>query len=175
MAAQKDRFLFRVADQVISLQDLRLADDDFVALKCHLPDSLVLEFLGSSFQKRLHENVLVLEKLDGQLGENRPLVIFLASIRQIWKLLNYVDTQEVTITSELEKSLLAPSKCPSIASSDKKLKASFKRWLRVEIYLRSRYAQNGIDQKVEKKEKRFQSINLFIDSLDKQIAHEDFW
>lgn len=173
--AQKDRFLFRVADQVVSLQDLKLTDEDFSALQCHLDDSLILEYLGSGFRKKLHENVLLLEKLEGPLGAHRPLVIFLASMRQVWKLLNYVDAQEVAITPELEKSILAPSKCPSVTGTDKKMIASFKRWLRVEIYLRSRYAQNGMDQRPERKEKRFQSINLFIDSLDKQIVHEDFW
>ena len=172
---QKDRFLFRVADQVVSVQDLKLTDADFSSLACQLPDSLLLEHVGDGFRKKLHESVARLDTLTTPLGGETPLIIFLASVRQIWKLLTYIDTQDVSISSDLEKSFLGASQCPSIMGPDKKMRASFRRWLRVEVYLRSRYGQGKISQEKGRKEKRFQSISLFVDSLDKQVVHEDFW
>lgn len=171
----QERFLFRVAEQVVGLSDLRLNDTDFTALACHLPDSLILEYVGSGFRQKLHENVPRLEALKTPLREETPLVIFLSSLRQVWKLLTYIDTQEVAIAADLEKSFLRTSSCPSVAGADKKMRSSFRRWLRVEIYLRSRYAQGAVSQDQSRKEKRFQSIALFVDSLDKQVSHEDFW
>lgn len=173
--AYKDRFLFRVVDQVVGLQDLTLADSDLTALRCHFSDSLVLEYVGEGFLPRLHESISLIEQLKTPLRQDSRLVIFLSSVRQIWKLLTYVDGQEVQIGQDLEKGLLAPSKCPSVEGEGKKFRASFRRWLRVEVYLRSRYAQGGVTQEKGRREKRFQSIALLIDSLDKQLAHEDFW
>ena len=174
-ADRSDRFLFRVVDQVVGLQDLRLTDADLSALQCHFSDSLLIEYVGPGFISQLHEVIPQLETLKTPLREKLPLVIFLSSVRQGWKLLSYIDGQEVQITSELEKGLLKPSKCPRVQGERQKLRASFRRWLRVEIYLRSRYAQGGISNDKGKIEKRFQSINLFVDSLDKQLVHEDFW
>lgn len=175
LADRRDRFLFRVGDQVVSVQDFVLTDADFDALQCHLPDSLVIEYVGAGFQKKLHESVATLDGLKTPLKENTPLVIFISSMRQIWKLLSYVDSQEVAIAPQLEKGFLQPSKCPTVAGSDKKMRASFRRWLRVEVYLRSRYAPTGVKDEAGRKGKRFQSISLFVDSLDKQVGHEDFW
>lgn len=174
-ADQRDRFIFRVADQVVSLQDLKSTDQDWSALRCHLPDSLIIEYVGEAFRKKLQENIGVLEKLDKPLGANAPLTIFLGSMRSFWKLLTYIDNQEVGLLPELEKTFLRSSHCPSVEGEPKKLRASFRRWLRVEIYLRSRYGQGDISKDGERIQKRHQSISLFVDSLDKQVTHEDFW
>lgn len=78
------------------------------------------------------------------------------------------------MSSELEKQIQNFPGCPSVMFN-KKVRDSFKRWLRVEIYLRSRFAPMGLQSGSEWKTKRLQSITQLVESLDKQLAHENFW
>lgn len=174
-ATRGDRFLFRVSDQVVGVEDLNQAHVDLTTLRCHFSDALLIEYLGEGFLAKLEKETETLSKLTKPLGEQTPLIIFLSAIRQKWKLMVYVDSQEVDISPDLEKGLMGSKACASIEGTDKKMRGSFRKWLRVEIYLRSRYGQGMTASDTSRKEKRLQSVNLFVDSLDKQVTHEDFW
>jgi hypothetical protein len=174
-AKRGDRYLFRVADQVIGVEDMGQAHVDLTTLECHFSDALLIEYLGEGFLAKLEKEVAALSKLTTPLGEQTPLVIFLSAVRQKWKLMVYVDSQEVDVAADLEKGLLKSKGCAGIAGSDGKIRGSFRKWLRVEIYLRSRYGQGKTASDTSRRDKRLQSINLFVDSLDKQVTHEDFW
>lgn len=172
-APRGDRFLFRVADQVVAGDDLAQAGEDLTALDCRFPDSLLADYLGKGLAPKLREEAVALAKLEGPLKAHPPRTIFLGTLRRYWKLLTYVEGQEVEIAPALEKELANVPGCPSIIDGDNKVRASFRRWLRTEIYLRSRYARAGVAG--TNPEKRRESIELFVDSLDKQLGHEDFW
>jgi hypothetical protein len=164
-----------VSEQVVGVEDLAQAHVDLTALQCHFPDALLVEYLGEGFLAKLAKEAGTLASLSTPLGEQTPLVIFVSAVRQKWKLMVYVDSQEVDITADLESGLLKSKSCAKLATSDGKMRGSFRRWLRVEIYLRSRYGQGITAADSSRKERRLQSINLFVDSLDKQVSHEDFW
>ncbi len=173
--AEGDRFLFRVGDQVVGARDLGQAADDLTAIGCRFPDSLLLEYLGEGYLVKLRHERDVLAGLKTPLASSVPTTIFLASLRRVWKLLAYVDTQEVTLAPALEKEVLKAKGCPSAEATRGQMRASFRRWLRVEVYLRSRYGQGRPGADAERRDKRFHSIDLFVDSLDKQMSHENFW
>lgn len=174
-AAIRDRYLFRVGDTVIGVNDLAQTDADLAALHCRFPDALLEAWTSDSFRGKFKK---VIEKLGtdrSPLAEDQNSIIFLSSVRQLWKLLIYVDGQAVNMSPELQKSVLNVSGCPAITHARGKMRDSFQRWLRLEVYLRSRYAPGGIVKGQEWREKRLQSIAQFVESIDKQLPHENFW
>lgn len=171
----KDRYLFRVTETVVGVHDLEVALDDLRALECRFPDSLLLSWLGEGFAPQLKKVKDDLLNSQESVSKNNSQVIFLAMVRQLWKILVFTDTQDVAIKSELEKQVINVAGCPSVLFTKKQMRDSFRRWLRVEIYLRSRYAPGGINENKEWRAKRLNSIAQFVDSIDKQIAHENFW
>ncbi len=173
-AELKDRFLFRINDSVVASHDLEQAHKDLRALSCRFSDSLLMAYLTPEYLPKLKSSIDQLSKLTNSLSSENNLLIFLSSVRQNWKLLAYIDSQEVGLTSELEKQVQNFPGCPSVMFN-KKVRDSFKRWLRVEIYLRSRFAPTGIQTGSEWRAKRINSISQLIESLDKQMAHENFW
>ncbi len=174
-AAVKDRYLFRAGDAVVGVNDLIQAHDDLTALNCRFNDSLLEAWSNDGFQSKFKKVYEKLESNSGPLSEDQNSIIFLSSLRQLWKLLVYVDGQEVVISSDLQKSIVNVAGCPKVTLSGGKVRDSFQRWLRVEVYLRSRYAPGGVVNTKEWRDKRLQSINQFVDSLDKQLSHENFW
>ncbi|MBY0517358.1 MAG: hypothetical protein K2P81_10640 [Bacteriovoracaceae bacterium] len=173
-AVISDRYLFRIGDVVVGANDLEQSYSDLDALGCYLSDSLLLEYLSAGYLPKLKKSLPTLSDPKVSIAQENSSVIFLSSVRQLWKLLIYVDGQEVNLTSSLEKTFLAPSKCPSV-KFEKKLRDSFRRWLRLEVYLRSRYAPNGFGDKQDRRAKKIQSITQFAESIDKQLIHENFW
>ncbi len=172
-APRGDRFLFRVADQVVAGDDLTQAGEDLTALACRVPDSLLVDYLGKGLAPKLREEAVALAKLEGPLKGHTPRIIFLGTLLRYWKLVTFVEGQEVEIPAALEKELATGQSCPTVIDPDNRMRASFRRWLRTEIYLRSRYARAGAAS--SRPEKRRESIELFVDSLDKQLDHEVFW
>jgi hypothetical protein len=173
-AELKDRFLFKISDSVVGVHDLEQAHKDLRALSCRFSDSLLISYLTPEYIPKLKSSLDQISKLTGTLGSENQLLIFLSSIRQNWKLLVYVDGQEVGVSEELEKLVKNFPGCPSVMFN-KKIRDSFKRWLRVEIYLRSRFAPMGIQPGGEWRSKRLQPISQLVESLDKQLSHENFW
>jgi len=174
-SAVKDRYLFRVGDTVVGVNDLEQAHQDLTALQCRFSDALLETWSNDGFRAKLKKVNEKLATSTSLLSEDQNSIIFISSLRHLWKLLIYVDGQEVTIGGDLQKSMINVPGCPKITLSGGKVRDSFQRWLRVEIYLRSRYAPGGLVSTKDWREKRLQSINQFVDSIDKQLSHENFW
>ncbi len=171
----KDRYLFRVTETVVGVHDLEVAIDDLQALACRFPDSLLISWLGEGFSPKLKKVTKELLTSDESVAKDNSKVIFLSMVRQLWKILVFTQTQDVTLKPSLEKQVINVAGCPSVLFSKKDMRDSFRRWLRVEIYLRSRYAPGGVNENKEWRTKRLHSITLFVDSIDKQMSHENFW
>jgi len=174
-SAVKDRYLFRVGDTVVGAHDLEQAYQELTALQCRFSDALLETWSNDGFRSKLKKVNDKLVASTAPLSEDQNSIIFLSSMRQLWKLLIYVNGQEVAMSSDLQKSIVNVPGCPKITLSGGKVRDSFQRWLRVEIYLRSRYAPGGLVNTKDWREKRLQSINQFVDSIDKQLSHENFW
>lgn len=174
-AAVKDRYLFRIGDTVVGLHDLNQAHADLSALHCRFPDALLDAWTNDSFRGKFKKVIEKISNDKNDLSQDQNSIIFLSSVRQLWKLLIYVDGQSVTLSADLQKSVTSVSGCPGVTLSRGKMRDSFQRWLRVEVYLRSRYAPGGMAKDKEWREKRLQSIAQFVESVDKQLTHENFW
>lgn len=160
---------------VVGVNDLEQAHYDLIALFCRFPDSLLREWLSEDYLKRLESTVKGLKDLKKPLDKDSHFIIFVASTRQIYKLINYLNGQEVSLDPNLIKSVSKVKGCPDVTWNARSLSRSFERWLRLEVYLRSRYAPTGIQSSKDWRKRRVESVLQFVDSLDKQVVHENFW
>jgi len=137
-ATTSDRYIYRIETMVVGAHDLEVAHKDLKALFCRFPDSLLREWISDSFLKKLSETASQLKTIKKPIDKENNLIIFLASTRQLFKLLNYINTQEVSLDSTLIKAVSKAPGCPAVNWREEALSRSFERWLRLEVYLRSR-------------------------------------
>lgn len=172
---KSDRYLYRIESMVVGVNDLEQAHSDLIALFCRFPDSLLREWLSEAYLNKLESTVKELRKLKKPLDKDNNLIIFIASTRQLYKLINYLNGQEVSLDPNLIKSVTKVKGCPDVNWKTRPIRRSFERWLRLEVYLRSRYAPTGIQTNKDWRQRRVDSVLQFVDSLDKQVIHENFW
>lgn len=178
MATQVDqgRFVFKIIDKVYSVRDLKVFGEDLKALECHLGDGIINDYLGKEFVPKLTKSLQEIDRPGYKISEHSPMVIFLNYVRQIYKLKIYVNSQKITVVPGVLQGLKEQKECPNVFSK-KGIHRHFLTLLRLEIYLRGRYGQASGQDKMseEQKKKSFESLALFIDSLEKQMTHENFW
>jgi hypothetical protein len=176
-AINTDRFLVKVNDDILTLKDLKVLSSDLRAMRCYLPDSLLLDYLGGSFFSTLDPIIKKLDRTEYSLTDASPEIPFLSSLRQLWKTKLYINTQKVMIAPVLSQELLRSSmrgSCPRIHLKNQ-LSKSFSSLLSAEVYLRSRFLPSKGVMEGDTKKKRYQSLSLFMDSIDRQLLHENFW
>ncbi|HXH74465.1 MAG TPA: hypothetical protein VNJ08_05845 [Bacteriovoracaceae bacterium] len=173
-----DRFLLKIIDQTISLQDFNFQARNLAALNCVYEDAFVVQYFSkglikewSDFLKKFPSGDLEASKY---MHEHEPL---LKKLRHFYKVLRYADDQKLAITPEVTKLIRASTKenkCDADVLYKDTLKTNFLSLIRMELYFRSRYG-GQIKQGNRSFETVRPSIDLFIESLDKQFAHEYYW
>ncbi len=173
-----DRFIFKVMDDVYSLQDLNYQSRNLNALKCVYPDAFVLRYFGEDFLKKF-------KKFNEEFPQENSEAIkylhlhedLLRQIRFFFKGMKYAEDQKLVVSEDVTKIIIEATKvnkCDTKILKDDGLKANFISLLRLELYLRSRYAPQMDSKKIDFNTVK-SSIDLFIESLDKQFSHEYFW
>ncbi len=100
----------------------------------------------------------------------------LKKMRVFFKLLRYADDQQTSVGLDVRRLIhesAKENKCNTEILYKDDLKSNFKQLLRLEIYLRGRYGSQLVDKRSFESIK--QSMELFMESLDKQFTHEYFW
>ena len=172
-----DRFLMKILDKTISLQDVTFQLRNVKALSCIYEDSFVLQYFKKDFVNQLEEFV---SKMPTEDEEVRSYLTTkketLKSIRYFFKMLTYAEDQKIEVSTKA-KSLIRESaqenQCNSNVLYKDSLKTNFISLMEMEIYLRTRYG-NQVKTK-ESFEAIRSSIEIFIESLDKQFTHEYYW
>lgn len=172
-----DRFILRVVDRIISVQDLKYQSRNLKVLSCAYEDSFVIQYFGSRTIKDLQSFVQHLpetnESVRNYLHQQEKS---LSSIRKLFKLLRYSEDQKTTVSQNVIKLIresIQSNHCNLKILHKDSLKTNFIGLLEVELYLRARYgSQLKAGQKFDLIKP---SIDLFIESLDKQFYHEYFW
>lgn len=173
-----DRFLLRILDRTISLQDISYQLRNLKALECIYSDALVVSYFEKKFLKELEGFTSKFPKSDEDavkyLHENAEL---LKKIRFFFKMLRYSEDQNKKVSPELARLIREGTKennCQKAILHKDSLKTNFKSLIEMELYLRSRY-----EGQLKGSNRDFDairtSIDLFVDSLDKQFQHEYFW
>ncbi len=173
-----DRFLLKVLDRTISYQDISFQLRNIKALDCVYDDALVIQYFEKSFIQELE---VFIKKFPAKDNEVRRYLHgnekILKKTRLFFKMLRYSEDQKNEVSPALTKLIresAKENKCNTDVLHKDTLKTNFISLMEMELYLRARY---GGQLKNDKK--RFDtirtSIELFVESLDKQFGHEYYW
>lgn len=169
-----DRFLLKIVDKTISLRDIEFQLRNFKALHCAYPNSIINDYFGSKFTQNWQKFLKDMPKDSKEVSlYMHTKDDFLKSLRLYFKLLRYSYDQRGEISRELT-SLMSESmvshKCSKDVFYKSRLKTNFLDLLKAELYLKSRYGNQLQDARNASTVK--DSIDLFMESLDKQFYHE---
>lgn len=173
-----DRFLIKILDRTISFQDISYQLRNLKALSCIYDDSLVISYFEKSFVTDLDTFVKNFPSKDEEvtkyLHEHTEI---LKKIRSFFKMLRYSEDQNKKVSTEVSELIREGTKannCQKSILHKDSLKTNFKSLIEMELYLRSRY-----EGQLRSNKRNFDiirpSIDLFVDSLDKQFPHEYYW
>ena len=172
-----DRYLFKILDRTISLQDISYQVRNLKALNCIYDDALVVKYFGRSFISDLDVFYKKFPKADEDArrylhGHDE----LLKKTRYFLKMLRYSEDQKSEVSPKLAKLIkesTQENKCGSSILYKDDLRTNFVSLIEMELYLRSRYgSQLKQDQKFDTIRP---SVELFVESLDKQFTHEYYW
>ena len=178
MVVSSDRFILKVLDRAISYQDLNYQLRNLKALDCIYSDALVVAYFGKKFLVDYEHLLTNFPKNDDEVVKYLHLnEDLLKKIRCLFKLLRYSEDQNKKITVELSNLIhegTRENNCQKAILHKDSLKSNFKSLIELELYLRSRY-----EGQLKSHKRNFDylrpSVDLFVDSLDKQFPHEYFW
>jgi len=167
----EDRLLFKISDKVISQEDIGYFDRNIKTLKCLYPDSLTYRYFGEEFVETLSR----FQNTDFP-SEVKKDLIFKKKLVSLFKLLKYSDSQRLGLSKDLVslvKESIRVNRCKTDVLFKGELRANFKSLLSLELYLKSRYATSlkGQDSQGDLR----QSMDILIESIDKQYQHEFYF
>jgi ribosome-associated translation inhibitor RaiA len=172
-----DRFILKILDRTVSFQDIKFQLRNLKALNCVYDDAFVIKFFDKSFIKSLDKFVADMPSEDEaarrHLHQNEAL---LKKLRHFFKMLRYSEDQKTEVNENLNKLIresTRENRCDSEVLYKDTLKTNFIALMEMELYLRTRYG--GQLKNNSKFDSIKQSIDLFVESLDKQFAHEYYW
>lgn len=172
-----DRYLMKIVDRTLSFQDVVYQQRNLRALDCVFDDSIVVQYFGKDIISNLQSFI----KNFPQSDENARKYLhskddLLKKLRFFFKMLRYSEDQKAKISSDLTRLIRQSTRennCEADILHKDTLKTNFLNLLQMELYMRSRYGGQL------KTAKNFDvvrpSIDLFVESLDKQFAHEYYW
>lgn len=172
-----DRFLIKILDRTVSHLDIQFQQRNLEALICIYDDSFVVQFFEKGFIGDLKELV---EKMPTEDEEVRRFLhgkeAVLRKTRFFFKMLRYAEDQKTDVSPHLTKLIresARENKCNQEVLYKNTLKTNFIALMEMELYLRARYGgQLKMNQRFETVRP---SIELFVESLDKQFTHEYYW
>lgn len=172
-----DRYLIKILDRTISIQDFQFQLRNVKALNCIFDDSLVIQYFEKGFIQEFDTFNKHFPKTDEDvrryLHNNEAI---LKKTRYFFKMLRYSEDQKADVNPNLTKIIresAKENKCNLEVLYKDTLKTNFIALVELELYLRARYGGQL------KNNARFDtvrpSIELFVESLDKQFGHEYYW
>lgn len=173
-----DRFILKIVDRAITYQDISYQLRNLKALDCIYSDALIVSYFQKSFLNEMDVFVKKFPSKDEDvvryMHDHSDL---LKKIRYFFKILRYSEDQNKKVSSELSQLIREGTRennCQKEILHKDSLKTNFKTLVEAELYLRSRY-----EGQLRSSKRNFDfirpSIDLFIDSLDKQFTHEYYW
>lgn len=147
------------------------------ALNCVYDDALVIQYFEKTFIQELEAFIKSFptneDEVRRYLHGNEKI---LKKIRLFFKMLRYSEDQKNEVSPALTKLIrqsAKENKCNTDVLYKDSLKTNFISLMEMELYLRARYGGQM------KNDKGFEtvrsSIELFVESLDKQFGHEYYW
>ena len=173
-----DRYILKVFDKTISIQDFKFQLRNLKALDCIFDDSVVILYFQKNFlsdlEKFLKDFPKQNEKVIEYLHKNEST---LKQSRIFFKMLRYSEDQSKVIGTKLIEVIQETTKsnrCGTGILFKETLKTNFKTLLEMELFLRARF-ESQLKSENKRTDIIRSSIDLFVDSIDKQFIHEYYW
>jgi hypothetical protein len=170
-----DKFVFKVANEVFTVNNLKAYYNSLQNLKCIYPETLLYNVFKSEFNLANNKWYFVSPEFNEEQKQ------YFNSIIKFGKLLVYSRSYDVVVKKSLKKYFYLSAtklKCDlSAFERNKDLTPSFNEILRLEIFMRSRFLPTERQGKSTKSdiEKAVKSSKDLIKSIDKQIDQEVYW
>lgn len=172
-----DRFLIKIIDHTVSVKDIEFQLRNLKGLNCVYDDAFVIQYFEKSFLKELQDFIANFPSKDEEVRRYlHGHEAILKKIRHFFKMLRYSQEQKTDVTKRLEEIIrqaAVENRCDKSILYKDTLKTNFKGLMEMELYLRSRYG--GQMKNNQKFDAVRPSIELFVESLDKQFTHEYYW
>lgn len=174
----KDSFVFKVMGEIISIQDLQSDSQKLKILKCYYPNSLIVD--------AFEEFYIRASKIDfNKLLEQKPpfeksQILFFKDALDYYKLKAYVRSQPGSIGKNIGKALFligSKNKCnQEIFGQNHSLRDDYQEVFAMEIFIRTRFIPDHTAiNKSAQIEAAKANVDLFVDSVSKQIEDKPLW
>ena len=169
-----DRFVFKVANQVYSLSDLKKTKSRIATLKCMYSDSLTHRIFWADFAK------LDLEKIKFDSNFSKDQIKKFEDLLPYYKLMSYSQSHDVVVKEVLKKYFklsATQGKCDLSVFDGKDFEEKFEKVVQLEVFVRSRFLPSESQGKTNAGdiEKAVSGARNLINSIDQQIDEEAYW
>tara|TARA_Y100000031_G_C8054225_1_gene307587 strand:+ start:143 stop:673 length:531 start_codon:yes stop_codon:yes gene_type:complete len=169
-----ERFVFKVANEVLSLSDLKSTKSEIETLQCMYPDSLIHRIFSKDFQAGNLEGIKI--ETDFKAKE----IKYFETLIPFFKLMAYSKSHDVTVKPALKKYFKLSAKqnnCDLKVFDDDGFTEQFEYLVRMEVFVRSRFLPSESQGKSNSSdiEKAVVGARNLITSIDQQIDEEAYW
>lgn len=163
----KDKFVFKVSQEVYSVKDIQNYHNSLKYLKCVYPESLVYEVFFTYFPKKKS-----LFKIDKKFSSDQKNAFY--KVLPFFEFLSYAQSQKINVRPELysyfdlqEKR----SKCENYKNQHQR------GIIKLEVFIRSRFIPEDKNQKMTSEDikKTKSAIMSLVKSISNQIEDSVFW
>ncbi|MFZ4714076.1 MAG: hypothetical protein ACOYL6_10205 [Bacteriovoracaceae bacterium] len=182
----KDWAVFKLAEDVYFTSDLVPLYLDFYTFHCAYEDAVLFKMINLDFSKIERE---LMEKIDTEattpFSSERKVVW--QELKKVLKLSIYVSQAKVVMKETLPKEIMALAKASNCKNRGKLAEKNFEKFLKIEIFLKSRFNNRFFsdskeatkkDFKIDERkgnEKMIEAMDAFFKTIERQINHEDLF
>jgi hypothetical protein len=173
----KDWAVFKIADQVYFSSDLVPIYQDFWTFHCAYDDAVIFRLVDLEFTKNERDMMEQIGLTNSSPYTDSNKRVF-KELRKLLKLISYSSQAKVSIKDSLPSEVMSLAKATNCRHRGALTTKSFDRFLRAEIFLKSRFTgRTSNDTKDSKKinDKSVEGIEAFFKTVERQISHEDFF
>ncbi len=160
-----DKALFRVAEEIIFISDLKEIGDFVSQVRCLKTDGLTLGLLG--LDKKSLPKIPSVKNFDVNKDKD-----YLQKIILFKKVGHFIDTQNIALDANL-KAQIEKDSCIGISYS--KWPLDLKRFFDIEVYIQKRFVVVRGKSTKENLESTINSAKVFLTSLGQKIPHYVFY
>jgi hypothetical protein len=171
-----DVFVYKVSNEVSSLNDLKRKKDLLEVLKCLYPESiLVIQFedLLKLDPKNFESDQVDMSQVDNEVKKNFERFMLLTKLNQ------YVDSHNIVVREGLSKAFYVATRkeCNkvSIFKTENTFSDEFEAMISTEIFLRKRFLNEKSSSVKQEYGKAVKAIEILLLSISSQISSEIYW
>jgi hypothetical protein len=173
----KDWAIFKVSDQIYFSSDIIPLYQDFWTFHCAYEDAIMFRVLSFEFSKNERDMLEQIGVTDASPYNEKSKKVF-RELRKLLKLIAYSSQTKVSMKESLPSEVLSLAKASNCRHRGALTTKSFERFLRAEVFLKSRFNSRLTNESKEGKkntEKSLEGIDAFFKTVERQITHEDFF